>query len=72
MAFEATESAKNAAYGKGYRDAQRGVFRPPKGDYVVDFVFGALDKLAGTPSSREMAEAVGAAYRDGHAAGSRK
>jgi hypothetical protein len=72
LAHTASESAKNKAYEKGYRDAQKGVFSPPKGDAFVDFFFAPLDKLSGSPSTKELADTVAAAYREGHAAGSRR
>ncbi|MBN8499702.1 MAG: hypothetical protein J0M19_00935 [Sphingomonadales bacterium] len=72
MAYKPSQAALNKAYEKGFKDGQRGLFNPPKGDGLVDFIFGGLDRLSGSPSTREMAEAVAHAYREGHSAGSRR
>ncbi|MBS3928067.1 MAG: hypothetical protein KGZ65_06395 [Sphingomonadales bacterium] len=68
MAYRPSEKELNAAYAKGYEDAKKGRFNPPKGDSLVDFVFAPIDKLAGSPSTRERADALASAYRAGHAA----
>lgn len=67
-----TESQKNQAYEKGWRDAQNGVFDPPTGDGLVDFVFAPIDALAGTQSTSDEAEALSVYYRNGHMAGSKR
>ncbi len=71
MAYKPSQSSLNAAYERGFKDGQRGDFKPPKGDTLVDIIFSPLDRLTESPSSRELAEAVSKAYRDGHSAGSR-
>jgi hypothetical protein len=72
MAHNPSEASKNEAYRQGYEDAQNGTFAPPKGDSFVDFIFAPIDALAGSPSSKEVADSKSEAYRDGHSSGSRK
>jgi hypothetical protein len=71
MSYKPSQSSLNDAYAKGVSDAQKGDFSPPKGDRLVDTVFAPIDALAGTPSTREVAEAKSEAYRAGHSAGSK-
>ena len=72
MGYKPSQEALNKAYAKGLKDAAAKHFDPPRGSVAADVVFGLIDKMAGSPSSREMAEALGQAYRDGHSAGTRK
>ncbi|MCC6926173.1 hypothetical protein [Novosphingobium sp.] len=72
MAYKPSEQELNRAYQKGYEDARSGRFNPPKGDALVDTIFAPLDRLAGSPSTRERADALAAAYRAGHAAWGRR
>jgi hypothetical protein len=66
-----TQSAKDDAYERGVRDAEKGVYNPPKGDGLVDFVFGPVDALAGSPSTGELARETKSDYNAGHSNGSR-
>jgi hypothetical protein len=72
MSYKPTQSEKNEAYGRGIDDARKGKFNPPKGDPLVDFICAPLDALAGTPSTKEVADGLSKAYRDGHYSGSNK
>jgi hypothetical protein len=65
-----SETEKTDEYGRGHDDAKEGEFNPPKGDGLVDAVFAPIDALAGTPSTKEVAEAQSKPYREGHSAGS--
>jgi hypothetical protein len=65
-----SETEKTEEYGRGHDDAKEGEFNPPKGDGLTDVVFAPIDALAGTPSTKEVADAQSKPYREGHSAGS--